>query len=397
MTLIDRIQGGMAVVRALSSPKAFRIALAIWIVYAAIIAILVAAQPNKRTVTPEYRKASIEWWAGNPIYKGRMHGYLYLPHCAILYTPYTWLPLRVGEVAWRFTAIGLFGWCIWRLCSVFGAERRKWWFLVATVGALPASLSCARNGQANLPMAALLAFAAVDLGRGAWNRSALSLILSFALKPLGVVPCLLAGACYSRKMVFRLVLALVFLGLISFVHFRPEYVIEQYKMMVETLRVAGQPNQRLFCDVQGLLITFGIMPAAKWMLAIRALAAVGALWTAILALRRYDAARGAFVCMMLSALYLVLFNPRTETNSYVLLAPFLGVLIADCARHPHLLSRFLWLSGFAVILTCENWGALHKWTNLWLKAAASLVISWYLVRDIYLARDPLGLRKPDSD
>jgi hypothetical protein len=101
--------------------------------------------------------------------------------------------------------------------------------------------------------------------------------------------------------------------------------------------------------------------------------------------------------MMLSALYLVLFNPRTETNSYVLLAPFLGVLIADCARHPHLLSRFLWLSGFTVILTCENWGALHKWTNLWLKAAASLVISWYLVRDIYLARDPLGLRKPDSD
>ena len=397
MRFRDLIQSSMPMLRALSNPRALRSAIGVWIVYAAIIAILVAAQPEKRTVTPEYRKASIEWWSGTPIYKGKMHGYLYLPHCAILYTPFTWLPLRFGEVVWRLTTLGLFAWSIWRLSSVFGGKRRDWWFLVASVGALPASLSCARNGQANLPMAALLACAAVDLGRGAWNRATLSLILSLALKPLGAVSCLLAGACYSRKLFFRIGLGLFFLGAISFLHFRPDYVIDQYKMMVETLRVAGQPNQRLFCDVQGLLINFGVMPAAKMMMLLRALAAIGALGVAILALRRYDSARGAFVCMMLSALYLVLFNPRTETNSYVLLAPFLGVLISQCALKPHLISRLLWLSGLALILTCENWGGLHKWTNLWLKASASLVLCWYLVKDILLARDPLGLCKPDND
>jgi hypothetical protein len=198
-------------------------------------------------------------------------------------------------------------------------------------------------------------------------------------------------------MFFRIGLGILFLGVLSFLHFRPDYVIEQYKMMVETLRVAGQPNQRLFCDVQGLLITFGIMPEPRLMFLLRALAAIGALGTAILALRRYDSARGAFVCMMLSALYLVLFNPRTETNSYVLLAPFLGVLISQCALQPLLIGRLLWLSGFALILSCENWGGLHKWTNLWLKAAASLVLCWYLVKDILLARDPLGLCKPSND
>jgi hypothetical protein len=128
------------------------------------------------------------------------------------------------------------------------------------------------------------------------------------------------------------------------------------------------------------------------MTAVRVLAAAAVLLLACLSVRRYDAARGAFLCMLLAAVYLLLFNPRTESNSYVLLAPFIGVLVADAARRPGELGRFLWLVLYAAALTCENWGPLHRWTDLWFKAAATLVFSGFLVRDILRHRDPLGLR-----
>lgn len=130
------------------------------------------------------------------------------------------------------------------------------------------------------------------------------------------------------------------------------------------------------------------------MTVVRALAAIGTLAVAWIALRRYDAARGAFVCMLLAAWYLLIFNPRTETNSYVMLAPFAGALAASAALDPKSLRRFLALAAFALILSCENWGPLHKLTNLWLKAAAGLVFGGFLIRDVFSGRDPLGLPSP---
>jgi hypothetical protein len=95
-------------------------------------------------------------------------------------------------------------------------------------------------------------------------------------------------------------------------------------------------------------------------------------------------------------LYLLLFNPRTETNSYVLLAPFAGILVAAAAQDPKFPLRFLGLAAFALILSCENWGPLHKLTNLWLKAAAGLVFGGYLIRDVLTERDRMGLPAPEE-
>ncbi len=384
----------MEMLRGVSEARALRLALFVWVVYAVIIAGIVAVQPERRTVTPEYREASEKWWSGRDIYKVRMHGYLYLPHAAIIYTPFAALPMRIGEPLWRLANLGLLAFSIWRLARTFGGGRPGLWFLIATAAALPASFSSARNGQMNMTMAALLALAAVDLGIRAWNRASLSLLLSLALKPLGVVPCLLAGGCYLRPMVWRLVVGGVLLLAASFLHWKSDFVVGQYELFVKTMQIAGKPNQPLFCDLQGMLLFFGAPLPDPVMTAVRALAAVGTLAVAWSALRRYDAARGAFVCMLLAAWYLLIFNPRTETNSYVLLAPFAGLLVASAAVDGKFPRRFLALAVFALILSCENWGPLHKLTNLWLKAAAGLVFGGFLIRDVILGRDPLGLPSP---
>ena len=386
----------MEMLRGVSEARALRLALFVWVVYAVIIAGIVAVQPDRRTVTPEYREASEKWWSGRDIYKVRMHGYLYLPHAAIIYTPIAALPMRVGEPLWRLVNLGLLAFSIWRLARTFGGARSGTWFLIATLAALPASFSSARNGQMNMTMAALLALTAVDLGIRAWNRASLSLLLSLALKPLGVVPCLLAGGCYIRPMVWRLALGVAVLGAASFLHWKSGFVANQYVLFVKTMQIAGKPNQPLFCDVQGMLLFFGAPLPDPLMTAVRALAAVGTLGVAWIALRRYDAARGAFVCMLLAAWYLLIFNPRTETNSYVLLAPFAALLVASAALDGKFPWRFLALAVFALILSCENWGPLHKLTNLWLKAAAGLVFGGFLIRDVLTGRNPLGLQSPSS-
>jgi hypothetical protein len=391
MNIGSRISGWIDALQGLPEARAMRLALFVWAVYAVIIAGIVAVQPDRRTVTPEYREACEEWWGGQDIYEVRMHGYLYLPHAAILYTPFAALPVRVGEPLWRLVSLGLLAWSIWRLARRFGGSRAGLWFLIATVSALPASFSAARNGQMNLAMAALLALAAMDLGIRAWNRSSLWLLLSLAFKPLGLVPCLLAGGCYPRPMIWRLGLGGMLMGAVIFLHSNPEYVASQYELFVQTMQIAGKPKQPLFCDVQGMLLFFGMPLPDPVMTAVRALAAIGTLLVAWLGLRRYDAARGAFVCMLLAAWYLLLFNPRTETNSYILLAPFAGILVASAAQNPKFPGRFLALAVFALILSCENWGPLHKLTNLWLKAAAGLVFGVFLIRDVLTGRNPMEL------
>jgi alpha-1,2-mannosyltransferase len=379
----------------ISEGNAWRAAVLIWAVYACVLALIMVFQPDIGKVMTIYRDASAAWWSGEAIYVvSARQGFFYLPHAAILLTPVLFFPVVVGEVLWRLVLVALLASSVWQLAGAFGGGRRKWTFLVMTAVAVALSLSAARYGQTNVPLAAFIALAAVGLGRAAWKSSALWLLLSVASKPVGLVACLLAGACYPRKMILPLACGAVLFGAVAFAHPDPRYVAGQYKLFGETMGFAQLTPKHSFCDVQGLLRTFGWLPPHALMTAVRALAAAAVLLLAWLSVRRYDPVRGAFLCMLLAALYLLLFNPRTESNSYVLLAPFIGVLLADAARRPGELGRFLWLMVFAAALTCENWGPLHRWTDLWFKAAATLVFSGFLIRDILAARDPFGLRDP---
>ncbi|WP_410960175.1 hypothetical protein, partial [Salmonella sp. SAL4434] len=77
--------------------------------------------------------------------------------------------------------LGVLATGVWRLAALGGGARERR-FLVLTVLTLPILASSARIGQMNVPMAGLMAHAAVDLAGAAWWRAAAGLALAFALK-----------------------------------------------------------------------------------------------------------------------------------------------------------------------------------------------------------------------
>ncbi len=225
----------------ITGPYGVRSAWIIWAFLFIIIATTVAMRPHRRTVTPAYRTASIKWFAGEDIYGEGIHGYLYLPQACILFAPFEKLPFAVGEVLWRAFCIGVLAAAVWRLSRLAGRGGAVDLFLLMTLLVIPTALDSASDGQMNLPLAAMMAFACVDLGECRWSLAALWLALGLALKPLIIVMLVFAAILY-RPMRWRLALAVLAVLAIPFLTQQPSYVWTQYRLFLLKMQAAGNPG-----------------------------------------------------------------------------------------------------------------------------------------------------------
>ena len=304
-----------------------------WIALTIIVGVK-AAGGDTRTVSVNYRQAAQHWVAGEPLYRDDGQGFLYLPTAAILYAPLLPLPYGAGELLWRCFAVGMFAWGVRQLASLIEPEKpgetvRVDPFGLLTLVSLPIAWSAARNGQSTLPMAGLMMLAAADIAARRWNRSALLMAAAFAIKPLALVMLLLAAAVH-RPLRLRCGVGLALVLAAPFLFQRPEYVAGQYADCLAMLRTASDFGlQPRWAQVFSMLKIAGADVPAGVQTALRAAAAFGTLALAFLAVRRWPSARAAAWMFGLAALYLVLFNPRTENNTYCLAAPAVGLLLAE--------------------------------------------------------------------
>jgi len=372
-------------------------AVGIWMVYAIIIAVIVAAQPDRHTVTPEYQRASANWMGGEKGLYRKKNGYLYLPQFAMLYTPYELLPDPVGEPLWRVTCLALLATALWAAASRISSNKPQVIFLAATILVLPATFSSARNGQVNLPLAALFLFIALALARERWWVAAGLLALTLVLKPIALAPILLCAALYPRLRL-PVIVSVAVMAAAPFLHPKLAYAVREYLAFFTNLNQAGNPTGNTWCDFVGMLRVFGISVPSPVQLAIRGLAGLATLWLCRRALRSSDRLHGAIAVMLLSAVYLMLFNPRTETNSYVMLAAFVALFAAFDGISLARPSATAWLVLFMIILASENSGwPIFPFTNLWLKALATCVFAACLVPAILGRQSGYGFfLKPKS-
>lgn len=403
---------GVRLLEWLASGAAGRWAWKFWAVFVLVLVVMTAVAPDRRTVTPNYRQAAERWFEGREtLYFAKKKGFLYLPHAALIYAPFAALPKRVGEPLWRAFCVGLLVWALWGAARTFAVPGRAVPFGLLTALVIPSSFASAANGQMNIPLAAAMLLAATALARGQPWRAALWLLAGVAMKPPGIVPLLLVGAMVPALWLRLGVLVPVFLAL-PFLHPDPGYVAGQYKMFWEVLRAASAPVTHEFCDLAGMFRTFGLPwpePVGKPVRAAAALVTLGVAWVGW---RRWrgrggagtiegeqpgdagnDAARDALWApvwvMALAAVYLMLFNPRTEANSYIVLSPFVALAAWRALGWEGRRGVALGLAVGLFFLGCDSYGPLHGLTNLWLKALLASGFAVYLVREI--------LRRPRAD
>jgi hypothetical protein len=131
-------------------------------------------------------------------------------------------------------------------------------------------------------------------------------------------------------------------------------------------------TENRFADFAAVLRAAGLRPHAAWLTAIRALAAGVFLLLWIRASRSIEPWK-ALTLVLLGGVYLMLFNPMTEKNSYAIVAP----PIAVAALHWLESDSSAW-SGRAFVLALLSIALLPE-------------LLWRLNRDFGLWWDPLAI------
>jgi alpha-1,2-mannosyltransferase len=369
-------------VRLLLTSRAIQLAVIFWVLYAVILSIVVAVDPDRRTVTPNYRQAAEKWWHGEEdIYFAKKKGFLYLPQSAILYSPFTFGPKRVGEPLWRIVSLGVLAWGIWRATRLVAPPGTNPAFALVTAFVIPSSFASAGNGQMNILLSALMLHTAVDWARSNNLRAAAWLCIAFCLKPLALVFLLLAFAL-EPKLRLPLVVGLLLSFAIPFLHPDPAYVWSQFVLGSQVMLSASQPDQHNFCDLSGMFLTFGLELPSQFWTATRLVMAAVTLVFGWIAMRRHPAPWGEFFVLALASTYLMLFNPRTEANTYILLSPVVALIMFRAFSLRGQVITALLLCLYLVALGVDSYGPLHRPTNLWLKALLTVGFGVYLARSI---------------
>jgi hypothetical protein len=256
-------------------------------------------------------------------------GFIYLPHCGILYVPFAVLPFTLAEILWRVVTIGSLAFAVRRLATLAARQTGVELFPLMTIITLPMVWSSARNGQMTLPMAALMIVSACDLADGRWWRATAWLTLGIMLKPLIVAQALVVAVLY-RPMSWRLLVGAAAAVAMPFLTQSPDYVIEQYIGTVNSLAWSVQLGMdTIWAQLFGMLEVFGIDTPDRVQTALRLAAAAGTLVLCWLAQQRRGTPLAEVFLYALLGCYLMLFNPRTENNTYSVIAPAIAVF---CAR-----------------------------------------------------------------
>jgi hypothetical protein len=182
---------------------------------------------------------------------------------------------------------------------------------------------------------------------------------------------------------------------LPFLHWNPNFVAHEYVRCAQTLAWAAQADEARYSDLGALLAQINIFPPYWLKTAARVVFALGFFGFGIVAVRRFDRAAAVWLIGALSADYLMLFNPRTETCSYVFLGPFLASGALMCLRNPGRRALGWALALGALGCACDAIPHLGHLTDRWLKPLIALLFLLVLVYALFGKRRAL-FQEPDA-
>jgi len=322
------------------------------------------------------------------MYPGGTHGFLYAPPFAVLFSSLHFLkPVVLGEILWRAFGFGLLALALRSLsaCSLqplasSASRLPPSTFFAVVLLAVPASLASLNNGQTNLPLSACLVLAALALRDQRWNLAALLLSLSLVLKPIALAPWLLSFAVFPAMRI-PLLIGLPGLILVGFLHPDPSYAWGQWVEFFVKLGHSYTPENLRVSDIFGAIDRAGVQIPPMLEKVTRAGACLAALVWVWQSYRKTGLVGAAWALWVATALVFTVFNPRAETNSYVLVSPLLAYAAVSYWRE---VEGGKWkgvvLAVACVGLMCDGMGLwVYKATDVWFKPLIVLLVSPLLI------------------
>ncbi|HEY2891084.1 MAG TPA: glycosyltransferase 87 family protein [Dongiaceae bacterium] len=355
-----------------------RIGIGVWLLFNLVILVLVWRNPGVSSVVGNYQYGALGWWAGNDVYGSGIDGFIYLPSFALVYTPFALLGEPWGDILWRIVSVGLLTYAVWRALRLYLPAHYVQAFGPALLLILPAGSAALRNGQASTLLVALMLLAALAIAERRWWVAALLLALAFATKPLAIVMLLLASALY-RPLALRLMLCTVIVLLLPLVNSDPLAAWHLYGLGVDKVLASSMPGPRGWSDITGLLGLFGLVLSPLALTILRVASALATLLLGLLARRRQDSAQAALSLFALSTSYLMLMSPRTEENTYIMLAVSMALFAMLLLWPDGPIYRARTFGGWMIVALCIALGAhaygnwIFRPTKLWLKPLICIV------------------------
>jgi hypothetical protein len=205
---------------------------------------------------------------------------------------------------------------------------------------------------------------------------------------------------------WRLAVVVLLVAVAPFATQQPGYVVSQYRACGTMLATASDLGlQPVWAQLFTLSHVLGWDVPAPAQSALRGLAAVATLVVVWLASRRFSPGWSAWLLYAWAACYLMLFNPRTENNTYSILAPALGVVCA----HTWLVRQRRWATVACVAMTVGivgsyeigkafTGGAYTTWPAPLMAIGFSILLGWLTLADPAVTglarRDPADDRQP---
>ena len=359
---------------------------ALLVVVFAGMSVYLVFNPDRTGVVPNYRFASSHWWLGESMYPGGTHGFLYIPTFAVLFTPFHLIqPAVLGEIVWRLLGFGLFALALSELskCNFGTAKGSKLnpAFALLVLLAVPASLASLSNGQTNLHLSAILVLLCLSIRAEKWNLAATLLTIALILKPISIAPWLLAFAVFSPLRV-RLLVGLMALGVVGLIHPSPTYAWSQWIEFTHKLLHSYTPENLRVSDLFGFLERLGLPNPLPFNSLTRVVAAGSALVFVFYKYWRGGSMNGSWGLWVATTLIWTIFNPRAETNSYVLISPLLAFAAVSYWTG---VEGGRWKGAILSIaclgLMCDGMGKpIYLATDVWFKPLIVLVVSPLLFR-----------------
>ena len=312
-------------------PLSTRWAICIWIaMLLGVFGRVAVARTTAQSVLPVYLMAGERWWNAEPLYAAPPPGmdvYRNPPGFAALFAPLAQLPPRLVAILWRALGIGLFALGLRRFLAAVNpvsrarrAEAAVW--IVAAFLLLPAF----NNGQVNLLLVAAALLGTAAAVRGRWWQASAWLMLAAWLKAYPVALAALILLLAPRRLVWRMPLVLTAFLAWPYVCQNPDYVHGQVVEFWKAMRADERGEAPLDRTMKGwtYLVRVASGEAVPPVVLQAAAAASGLLLAGIVGLAvlrngHRPVLFGTVLCAAL--LWMVIFGPATEMNTYSILAP----------------------------------------------------------------------------